>query len=56
MSVEIRELVIKTTIASPEKTTASKIDNDSIAKMKQQILQECLRSISRQTHNDSFDR
>ncbi len=55
MPVEIRELVIKTTISSAAKA-APPLDADKLLLLRQQIVQDCLRVLKEKASNSSVDR
>ena len=55
MPVEIRELVIKTDIESRPKPS-DELTEETILKLKQQLLQECQRLLKAQTDDRRFRR
>lgn len=56
MPVEIRELVIKTTINTPKEGKQSSLDSKSLSTLKQQLVQECLKALRNKPQTNSFDR
>ncbi len=56
MPVEIRELVIKTNIASSRDREAETLSSEKLSQLKQQILQECLKELKDRAVKNSFDR
>lgn len=56
MAVEIRELVIKTNIVSSNDLAREKLQTDTIALLKKQIVQECLKVLQEKTIKHNFDR
>jgi hypothetical protein len=55
MPVEIRELIIKTTISSAAKT-APALDGEKLRLLRQQIVQDCLRALKEKAGNTGVDR
>lgn len=56
MPVEIRELVIKTTISSQKEHESTTMDPKSLNNLKQQVVQECLKALKKTPVKDSFNR
>lgn len=56
MPVEIRELVIRTTIVSPQGAKSDMLKPQDLAALKQQIVQECLRVLKEKDSKNSFNR
>jgi len=57
MPVEIRELVIKTNIVSTSREQeATQLTTQSLAALKQQIMNECLKMLRDKNHKNSFNR
>lgn len=56
MPVEIRELVIKTEIFSSREKVEANLTSKQLSALKQQIVQECLKSMKEQSIKNSFSR
>ncbi len=57
MPVEIRELVIKTNIISTAKEQdATQLSTQSLAVLKQQIMNECMKMLKDKNHKNNFNR
>lgn len=56
MPVEIRELIIKTTIESSAKKSADTIDESKLKELRQQIVQECLKTLKNQQQKNIHKR
>ena len=56
MPVEIRELVIRTTVVNPQGTKSEALQPQELAVLKQQIVQECLRVLREKNSRNSFNR
>ncbi len=56
MPVEVRELIIKTEIKSSASPTSAQLDAQELKRLKQQILDECLKLFKDKTRSNSFNR
>ncbi len=56
MPIEVRELTIKTEIKTQPAGQAMKLEPQDIKALKQQIIDECLRTIKAKSQRDSFNR
>jgi hypothetical protein len=56
MTIEIRELVIKTEIRSQPQAVREQLDPEQIKQIKQQVLIDCMRSIKKTLNKNSFNR
>lgn len=56
MTVEIRELVIKTQINTNPAPQPSGLDSAQLGKLKQQIVAQCLRSLKSHNKTSGFNR
>lgn len=56
MPVEIRELVIKTNISAPDARREDAAMAEKMALLKQQIVQECIKTLKRKAKQPGFDR
>lgn len=56
MSVEIRELVIKTSIVSGQLPAARQLRQEELQALKRQIVQECLKVLQEQHPAKRFER
>lgn len=56
MPVEVRELIIKTEIKSQSAKPSTGLTDSDKQKLKQQIIDECLRTIRNKKQRNSFNR
>jgi len=56
MPVEIRELVIRTTLVSPQPNSNDDMTSNDLLVLKQQIIQECLKTLKEKNPKNSFNR
>jgi hypothetical protein len=56
MPVEIRELMIKTTIVSKPNSVSGNLQSAELVALKKQMLQECIRLVQERHSKTNFDR
>lgn len=56
MPIEIRELSIKTQIATAPATQGATLSAKEMQQLKNQLLQECMKMLKANAHKSSFDR
>ena len=56
MTIEIRELVIRTEIQSQPEAARKQLDHEQITQIKQQVFVDCMRSIKKTLNKSSFNR
>jgi len=56
MPIEVRELIIKTEIKTQSASQTMKLAPQDIKALKQQIIDECLRTMKGKGQRDSFNR
>lgn len=56
MPVEIRELMIKTTITSNDDSKNNKLDLKSLNTLRQQVVKDCLKALRNKPNYDNFNR
>ncbi len=56
MSVEIRELVIKTEVKTQSQVPQESFNREDVESLKQQLMNECMRIFKEKTQKNSFNR